>query len=503
MVSNPNNYVALNNIGGIFLQLGKLNVAEKYFTNAYKSNPKFPNVTLGLGLVNFHQGELKTAFDFFIETFRNEENTNSTIYQKALQHAIECSKTLVNQQVGKESLVDFFQRIEKLSGKEVRIEEDPTLTKAAKVEFAENYGRDFHLVITNPKYPNTDHLIAHELTHLYFAEEARKVGVNMLFIGNEDKIEDFKKTITGTLKKLEKMGLPESSILKYSKDLFQGILGQVFNTPIDLFIEDYLFHQFPELRYVQFLSLYQLNQEAHTAVNDPKIIDISPPNILTKSKIFNVLSARHFESLFGLKMEKTYSVKPVEKEQVDAFWDEFNEYRSNKNAGEEYELIHNWGEDLELDEYFQLVDENQYRSNQNKVSKSPEDVLNQIETDPLQGGDLDAEDEEEFQKFKQQYSSTDLNMAVAMYMVSALNHLKKMPQNGIKEIAFEIAILGRSGIDPQKKGYKLSQFPNSSFSGHKLLAFYYVSWALGMPDMIQELQLPFEKEFALALQISK
>jgi tetratricopeptide (TPR) repeat protein len=97
MESNPNNYVALNNIGGIFLQLGKLNVAEKYFTNAYKSNPKFPNVTLGLGLVNFHQGELKTAFDFFIETFRNEENTNSTIYQKALQHAIECSKTLVNQ----------------------------------------------------------------------------------------------------------------------------------------------------------------------------------------------------------------------------------------------------------------------------------------------------------------------------------------------------------------------------------------------------------------------
>lgn len=327
--------------------------------------------------------------------------------------------------------------------------------------------------------------------------------MNMLFVGNEDKIEDFKKTITGTLKKLEKIGLPESSILKYSKDLFHGILGQVFNTPIDLFIEDYLFNQFPELRYVQFLSLYQLNQEAHTAVTDPKIIDISPPNILTKSKIFNVLSARHFESLFGLKMEKTYSIKPVEKEQVNAFWDEFNEYRSNKEAGEEYELIRNWGEDLELDEYFQLIDENQYRSNQNKVSKSPEEVLNQIEIDPLQGGDLDAEDEEEFQKFKQEYSSTDLNMAVAMYMVSALNHLKKMPQQGIKEIAFEIAILGRSGIDPQKKGYKLSQFPHSSFSGQKLLAFYYVSWALGMPDMINELQLPFEKEFALALQISK
>ncbi len=345
--SDPNNYVVLNNIGGTFLQLGKLTLAERFLSKAYIANPKFSHVTLGLGLVNFQKGEFRTAFDFAIDTFKNEENVEGPVYQKALQLALESSKSLLKQQVEKETVVDYIQEIENLTGKEVRIEEDPTISTAAKIEFAENYDRDFHLVKTNPKYPNTDHLIAHELTHLKLAEEARKDGVNKLFVGKDSKLEEFNRTIRGTQKKLEKRGIPQSSIDRYSNGLFHGILGQVYNTPIDLFIEDYLFNHYPELRYVQFISLYQLNQEGHKSVNDPKFIDLSPPDILTKSRIYNVVSARHFESLFGINMEKTYTIKPFEKEQVDAFWEEFNEYRKDKEPGEEYELVQHWGEDLE------------------------------------------------------------------------------------------------------------------------------------------------------------
>lgn len=169
METDPNNYVALNNIGGTFLQLGKLTLAERFLSKAYKANPKFSHITLGLGLVNFEKGEFKTAFDYAIDTFKNEEHVEDPVYQKALQLALESAKTLVKQQVGKETLVDYIQEIENLTGKEVRIEEDSSITTAAKVEFAENYDRAYHLVKTNPKYPNTDHLIAHELTHLKLA----------------------------------------------------------------------------------------------------------------------------------------------------------------------------------------------------------------------------------------------------------------------------------------------------------------------------------------------
>ncbi|SMD44851.1 Tetratricopeptide repeat-containing protein [Aquiflexum balticum DSM 16537] len=499
--SDPNNYVVLNNIGGTFLQLGKLTLAERFLSKAFKANPKFPNVTLGLGLVNFQKGEFRTAFDFAIDTFKNEEHVEGPVFQKALQLALDSAKSLVKQQVGKESLVDYIQEIENLTGKEVRIEEDSTISTAAKVEFAENYGRDFHLVKTNPKYPNTDHLIAHELTHLKLAEEARKGGVNMLFIGKDSKLEEFKKSIQGTLKKLEKRGIPESSIFKYSKDLFKGILSQVFNTPIDLFIEDYLYNHFPELRYVQFISLYQLNVEAHKAVNDPKIIDLSPPDILTKSRIFNVVYARHFETLFGIKMEKTYSIRPFEKEQIDAFWDEFSEYRNDREAGEEYELVLHWGEDLELDAYFELVDEIEYRSQNRPSSKSPEDVLTQIEQDPMQMDSYDEDEAEELRKFQEQHAGKDINMAVAMYMIGALEYFKGMSTDKVKEIAYEIAMLGRTGINPKKKGYKLNKIPGTSFSGYRLLAYYYVSWAVAIPEMLKELQMPFDKEYELALTL--
>ncbi|MCF1751371.1 tetratricopeptide repeat protein [Mariniradius sediminis] len=500
--TDPKNYVALNNIGGTFLQSGKLTLAERYLSKAYVANAKFPNVTLGLAIVNFQKGDFRTSFGFAIESLRNEEQVEGQVHQKALQLALESSKSLINQNVGKESLVDYIQEIENLTGKDVRIEEDPTISTAAKVEYAENYGRDFHLVKTNPKYPNTDHLIAHELTHLKLAEEARKVGVNKLFIGNDGKLDDFRKTIRPSLKNLEKRGVPEASISKYSQDLFQGILGQVFNTPLDLFIEDYLFNHFPELRFVQFHSLYQMNVEAHKAVNDPKIIELSPPNILTKSRIFNVVSARHFESLFGVKMEKTFTIRPFEKEQVDAFWDEFNEYRNDRKPGEEYELVQHWGEDLELDSYFELVDESAYRSKGKPSTKTPEDVLNAIEQDPFQQQGFDEDEEEELGKFQEQHAGKDINMAVAMYMAGALGYFKDMSKDKVKEIALEVAMLGRTGINPQKKGYKLNKIPGTTFSGYKLLAYYYVSWAIAIPEMLKDLQMPFEKEFELAKKIS-
>lgn len=92
--SDPNNYMALNNIGGTFLQLGKLTLAERFLSKAYKANPKFSHVTLGLGLVNFQKEEFRSAFDFAIDTFKNEENVEGPVYQKALQLALESSKSL-------------------------------------------------------------------------------------------------------------------------------------------------------------------------------------------------------------------------------------------------------------------------------------------------------------------------------------------------------------------------------------------------------------------------
>ena len=54
------------------------------------------------------------------------------------------------------------------------------------------------------------------------------------------------------------------------------------------------------------------------------------------------------------------------------------------------------------------------------------------------------------------------------------------------------------GIHPDKDGYQIPSIPNSSFSGYKTLAYYYVTWAKVLPNDIESLQIPFDKEYELA-----
>ena len=257
------------------------------------------------------------------------------------------------------------------------------------------------------------------------------------------------------------------------------------------------------MRYVQFVSLYKLAIESQKAVNDSRIVEISPPNIMSKSRVYNVVMARHFEDLYGVKMEEQYTIKANEKELIDLFWDEFKEYRKDRKPGEEYELTQHWGDDLELNPYFELVDENIFREKSKQVKKSPEDLLREIEEDPMQQSELDEYETDQLRKFQEEHTNKDLNMAIVMYMIGAMEYFKGMPKEKVRDIAFEIAMLGRSGISPEKKGYKLNKIPGKTFSGYKLLAYYYISWAIALPQMLEELQMPFDSEYKLALSMHK
>ena len=94
-------------------------------------------------------------------------------------------------------------------------------------------------------------------------------------------------------------------------------------------------------------------------------------------------------------------------------------------------------------------------------------------------------------------------MAVVMFMVDALQYFETIPKEKIKEIAVEIAMQGTQGFSPAKKDYNIPSIPGKWFSGYHILAYYYVSWALAMPDKVTELQLPFDKEFELAKQMKQ
>jgi hypothetical protein len=86
-------------------------------------------------------------------------------------------------------------------------------------------------------------------------------------------------------------------------------------------------------------------------------------------------------------------------------------------------------------------------------------------------------------------------------MVSALQYFSGMPKEDVKKIATEIAHVGITGIDPKNDGYHIPSIEGSSFSGYKTLAYYYVSWAIAMPEMLPQLQMPFDSEYELAKEM--
>ena len=63
-------------------------------------------------------------------------------------------------------------------------------------------------------------------------------------------------------------------------------------------------------------------------------------------------------------------------------------------------------------------------------------------------------------------------------------------------------MLGCGGISPdQKSGYKVNSIPDKDFGGYQLLAYYYVSWAIAIPEQLDMLQLPFKKAYETATQM--
>ncbi|OFY47868.1 MAG: hypothetical protein A2W85_12670 [Bacteroidetes bacterium GWF2_41_31] len=78
-----------------------------------------------------------------------------------------------------------------------------------------------------------------------------------------------------------------------------------------------------------------------------------------------------------------------------------------------------------------------------------------------------------------------------------------MPIEEIKKIAFEIAMQGTQGYRPDKDDYRISSISDKTFSGYHILAYYYVSWALAIPEMLSQLQLPYDDEYKLALTMHK
>ena len=498
LIANPTDNITMNNIGANLMNQGKNEEAKKYFWEAIKINDKYSNTHYALGLIAAEENDLPSAFFSLVQSIKLS-TSDDALHNSAVKMAFEIAKTLVDSESGKKIFREYRHKLEFEGDKEIDIVVDTEIPTAAKIEFAENYDRPKHIVKYKPNYPAVEHLIMHELVHLDFVIEARKEDLNQLFVSNQEHKAIFIKSIESSIKKLNKLGLSDRSIVNYSTSLFEGMNRQVFNTPIDLFIEDFLYNEFADLRPFQFLSLFTLVQEGLKAVTDKKAIEVSPADILSKSKIYNLVNAMQLKELYGIDFIKDFKATPSELKSATGFYEEYLQYKNDKEPAEEYELVLHWAEDLKLDKNFELINENEYRTKRTDI----DNLLTSIEKDPYDLESKDPYKQREMDKFQKSQQNIGTNMAVVMFMVDALQFFNGKSKEEIKIIAFEIAMQGTQGFRPDKNDYRISSISGKTFSGYHMLAYYYVSWVLAIPEMLPQLQLPYDEEYKLALAMHK
>lgn len=495
LVVNPEDHIAICNIGAYLLRLNKAEESIEYLKQAYSINPTYPNAAYGLYMAYLKLDYPLIAFDYGIKCLKAISNPRGDMYQYVYQSISALATELSNNGNGEKVFEQYKTNLQHKTGKQIIAEEVPDLKTSAKIEFAEYYDRPFHTIKFKPGSFAVDHLKMHELVHLLFAAEARAAHCNMLFLSGHEMRAQFMRDFEKDMKRMSKEGYKQETVDLFYNSLYEGNNNQVFNAPIDLFIEDYLFQNYPELQPYQFLSLQQIINNGMESVTNKKATEIVPRSIHSASKILNLVNAIQFKDLYGIDTLAQFNALPTEMKEAERMWAEYLDYRQDRKPGEEYEIVQHWGEDLKLDAYFQLVDEEDYRAR----PKTVEDLLASIEEDPY-GLDVDKNlKKKDLQTFLDAQEKLGTNIAVMWFMVSALKLFSTMSKAQVKAIAFEIATIGTQGINPTSSNkYKVNSIPGKEFSGYNLLAYYYVSWSIAMPEMLGELGLNYEKEYEMA-----
>lgn len=513
---NPKDFIAINNIGGNLLQLGRTQEAKRYFEIAYEINPKYPNVLYALAMTRQQQRDYSKAFDFSLQALRHA-NPGDPIRKASLALAMQTAKQQV-ESTNTYALADEYQeQLEAATGKEIRVDPDESIPTAAKLEIAENYGRAYHQIRFKPSYPAVDHLVMHEMVHLDFIVKARKEGNNLLFTATGAGKQAFIRAALPQRKTLEKAGHSESNITGFIDAVYEGMMRQLYNAPIDLFIEDFLYREYEELRPTQFLSLHKLLLEYIDAARNKQVANFSPPAVRRANTVLNLVAALHFKDLFGYDVMREFQASVADVKEAQRLWEEYEEYRVDRQPGEEYELVQHWGQDLGMAAYFDLQDEARVREDlatgqattesgrdltaEPNGGPSPEEVLASIERDPL---GLDGPEPPDALKEPLSYNDSPAGqMAVMFYCLDALKFLTGKSKQQVQDVAFEIGMLGRSGLDPNNRTskYNLAAVPGKSFSALQLLAWMYTSFQELDPGL--DTGLDFAKELEMARTMNR
>lgn len=479
----PNDAWALNSLAAVYCERGKTDEAITLFEKAITANPEFANAYYGEAVAykSTHRPDAALqALDRMFAQAKMQDVRSKPVYDAARQLFAKLQVDLADRHQSEAfTLVQQYKtEMETLSGFPIRIQEEHFESKiGAKIQMAWKHQRDFHLVKVRKDYPPplVCHLEVHELTHLKLESEARKVGKNLFFATTAKTRETAIRSIADDIRKWEKAGYPEQTITEVTLKLVGGLCEFLFNCPLDMLIERQIHDTFPPLRPAQFLSIRKLALEAWQTNTNPEIRRFTPRKIFQATLALNGAYGLFLDELFHGASAFAAPYRGLDNFALsERLWQHWQERSKNHEPGDEYRVVDEFADLTGLRDWYVW---------------RPDPGHHEAIVQPLKQGTTNPA----LLKQKQP--------AAVFYFIDAFKRFDTMTPEQVRDVAFEIALLGKNGLDyasPDAQ-YELRTLPGRKFSGLHLMCLMYAGFKRTAPE--QELGMDLNDPYLTALSL--
>lgn len=495
---HPNNAIAINNIGATFMERKDFEGALPYLQKALKLDDTYVNSYYGLALCYYKLGKLeesfKTCHQGAIKSVDRPENP--AVREELLKLYLTVAKDVS----GKTNYINIWKGIkdelEAVDHVNIRFEETKSLQVLAKLEYAPLHGAKEHIVKYNPEKEYVDHMFVHEMMHLKMNQQATMAGKGKAVISSESTRSAFNRRFLRFMQKTHKQ-LSSSAIRDIMDHLADGLTLQLMNCPLDLFVEHMIYTTYKDMRPIQLLSLFHQEMNNIEGLKKANEEGFFPKEIVRANKVMNIATSMNLKDMYGIDLIKEYRPTKQEYDQAKDLFDEFKAYLNTYHPGDEYEMMEYFVQSLDMEDLIDIRDESEITNRLRNQRQT--DILEELSQQALSAEDVDVANAD-FALKHQDGANPAETMMMSMYMLGAMEYFDTLDPQEVHRIALEIAMVGVTGIHPEKK-YSIKSIPDKEFGGYELLAYYYVSWARAIPDKLDDLGLPFSKAYESALQL--
>lgn len=496
---SPNNAIALCNIGGILVEKGKHMESIDYFNKSLEIDNTYGNAYYGKALALKRLGFNLLAFQTALEGSLNAKRLpeNPGVREEIIKMMIASAQEAVKETDYTACWKETIKQLEKDGCRTIQIKKDSTLDVYAKLEYGPTRRRDYHVVKYNPGKEYVDHLVMHELMHLRLDINNANAGLGQIIVSTPEQKKTFEQRFWKNFKKLHQK-VDYDDLRKVFDHLFNGLMLQIMNCPMDLFVEDMIYKTYPAMQPIQLLSLLRQEQDNIYAVKQGDSSKMFPAEIVSLNRVMNIVTSLHLKKLFGVDLINEYNPTKLEYDQAKDLFDEYEAYVDTFKTADEYELVMYFAESMNMDDYITIEPESKF------LHEAELETLWDNINKNIWSGDSHQPSREEIKKINEDFAERHKDgadetqtMMMTMNILEALKDFAQRPKDEVKMIALEMAMVSSKGIKPEGK-YSIPAYPRKEFNGWQFLAYYYAACAQELPELLEKLGLPFSTAYQSA-----